>query len=194
MSLDQNLENLDSGQQSIHKYLVVKSKEGDRRAQSELYGLYAKAMFNICRRLMGDEEEAKDALQDAFVDAFLKIHTLENENLFSAWIKRIVVNKCINTLRKKKLEMVEINDRTDYVEEEEDTDFRRFEAGRIMRAIDQISEGCRTVLNLYLFEGYDHKEIGTILGVTESASKAQYSKAKAKIRKLLMDDNSMSYG
>ncbi len=194
MSLDQNLENLDSGQQSIHKYLVVKSKEGDRRAQSELYGLYAKAMFNICRRLMGNEDEAKDALQDAFVDAFLKIHTLENENLFSAWIKRIVVNKCINTLRKKKLEMVEINDRTDYVEEEEDTDFQKFEASRIMRAIDQISEGCRTVLNLYLFEGYDHKEIGTILGVTESASKAQYSKAKAKIRKLLMDDNSMSYG
>lgn len=194
MSLDQNLENLDSGQQSIHKYLVVKSKEGDRRAQSELYGLYAKAMYNICRRLMGDEDEAKDALQDAFVDAFLKIHTLENENLFSAWIKRIVVNKCINTLRKKKLEMVEINERTEYVEEEEDTDFQKFEAKRIMSAIDQISEGCRTVLNLYLFEGYDHKEIGEILGVTESASKAQYSKAKAKIRKLLIDDNSISYG
>jgi RNA polymerase sigma-70 factor (ECF subfamily) len=194
MSLDQNQDKLDSGQQTIHKYLVIKSKEGDRRAQSELYGLYAKAMYNICRRLMGDEDEAKDALQDAFVDAFLKIHTLENENLFSAWIKRIVVNKCINTLRKRKLNMVQIDDRTDFVEEADDTDFQKYEAKRIMRAIDQISEGCRTVLNLYLFEGYDHKEIGEILGVTESASKAQYSKAKAKIRNLLTDDNSMSYG
>lgn len=193
MSLGQNQNNLDSGQQTIHRYLVIKSKEGDRRAQGELYGLYAKAMYNICRRLMGNEDEAKDVLQDAFVDAFLKIHTLENENLFSAWIKRIVVNKCLNTLRKKKLDMIQIDERTEYTEEDGDTSFQQFEAKRIMDAIDQISEGCRTVLNLYLFEGYDHKEIGQILGVSESASKAQYSKAKAKIRNLLTD-NSMSYG
>ena len=185
---------MDSGQQTIHKYLVIKSKEGDRRAQSELYGLYAKAMYNICRRLMDDDDEAKDVLQDAFVDAFLKIHTLENESVFSAWIKRIVVNKCINTLRKKKLNLVQIDERTEYVEEVDETDFQQYEANRIMTAIDQISEGCRTVLNLYLFEGYDHKEIGEILGVTESASKAQYSKAKAKIRNLLLEGNSMSYG
>ena len=67
-----------------------------------------------------------------------------------------------------------------------DIDYESIEIKRIMGAIDEISEGCRTVLNLYLFEGYDHKEIGQILGITESASKAQYSKAKSKIRKLLL--------
>ena len=81
---------------------------------------------------------------------------------------------------------IELSENQDFVEEGgEDMDYSKYEAQRVMKAIDEISEGCRTVLNLYLFEGYDHKEIGQILGVTEATSKAQYSKAKSKIRQLL---------
>jgi RNA polymerase sigma factor (sigma-70 family) len=185
MSLEQITNRNSLGKQSLHDYLVVRSKEGDRRAQSELYLLYAKAMFNICRRIMGNEDDAKDVLQDAFVDAFLKINSLENESLFSAWIKKIVVNKCINTIRKRKPELVQMEVYHDHFEPEIESDFLDFEAKRIMSVIDEISEGCRTVLNLYLFEGYDHSEIGQILGITESTSKAQYSKAKQKIRTIL---------
>ncbi|MEM1408787.1 MAG: RNA polymerase sigma factor [Bacteroidota bacterium] len=177
---------MESGQQTIHKYLVQRSQQGDRQAQNELYKLYVQAMFNICRRMMGDEEEAKDVLQEAFVTAFTSINKLKHEVTFSAWLKRIVINHCLNALKKKKLMTEELNENDDFKDEEEaDSGFLEFEAKRIMQAIDKISEGCRTVLNLYLFEGYDHKEIGQILGVSEATSKAQYSKAKSKIRQLL---------
>jgi len=182
---------LQTGQKSIHTYLILKSQEGDRRAQNELFKLYADAMYNICRRMMGDEDDAKDVLQDSFIHAFTKIKGLRNIETFSAWIKRIVINHCINALKKKSILVNDIDDEGDFVEnEEEDTSSEiKFEAQRILKAIDRISEGCKTVLNLYLFEGYDHKEIAQILNISESASKAQYSKARAKVRKILAVEN-----
>lgn len=170
----------------IHKHLVEKCQSGSRTAQEELYRLYAGAMYNICRRFMGDEEEAKDILQESFVDAFRKLPSLRETGTFPLWIKRIVTNNCINALRKKKLETVSMEENLD-VEEDEviDYDYTLHQAGEVMSAIDHLPEGCRTVLNMYLFEGYDHKEIAQILNVTESASKAQYSKAKARIRNML---------
>lgn len=136
--------------------------------------------------MMGNEEEAKDVLQEAFVTAFTRINKLKHEVTFSAWLKRIVINHCLNALKKKRLVTEELNENDDFVEADAgDSGFMEHEAKRVMQAIDRISEGCRTVLNLYLFEGYDHKEIGQILGVSEATSKAQYSKAKSKIRQLL---------
>ena len=176
-----------SGEQTIHKYLVQRSQKGDRKAQSELYKLYVNAMYNICRRMTGDPEEAKDILQDAFIQAFTHIKKLKNEATFGAWLKKIVVNHCINHLKKKKLKVNELNEKYDITDpdDEYDDDWRKEDIKRIITAVDKISEGCKIVLNLYLFEGYDHKEIGQILNISESASKAQYSKAKSKIRKLL---------
>ncbi len=178
---------MEPGEQTIHQYLVRRSKEGDRQAQSELYRLFVNAMYNISRRMMGDDEEAKDVLQDVFIEAFSKLHTLEREVTFPAWLKRIVVNKSINALRKKKDLTTGLEEDIEFPETEEilDKDIIRYRADRIMRAADKISKGCKTVFNLYLFDGYDHKEIGQILSITESASKAQYSKAKSKIRKIL---------
>ena len=178
---------MQSGQQTIHKYLVQRSQSGDRSAQNELYKLYVNAMYNICRRMLGDPEEAKDVLQDSFIDAFSRIKTLKNEVTFSAWLKRIVVNNCINHLKKKRLVFNEWDESIENQEEniEYDNDFRKEEIKKVLNAVDQISEGCKVVLNLYIFEGYNHKEIAQILNISVSASKAQYSKAKAKVRKLL---------
>lgn len=179
---------------TIHKHLIVQSQQGDQAAMSSLYGLYAKAMYNICRRMMGDEEEAKDILQESFIDAFQKLPMLREVNTFSSWIKRIVVNNCINAIRKKKLDTAQLEEGADFIEEEhDDFEYANYQAAQIMQAIDHLPDGCKTVLNLYLFEGYDHKEIGEILGVTESASKAQYCKAKARIRKLL-EERSQNVG
>ena len=180
-----------TGQKSIHKYLILKSQEGDRRAQNELFKLYANAMYNISRRMMGDEDEAKDVLQDAFIHAFMKIGELRNADTFTAWIKRIVINHCINALKKKKMVTGDIDDERDVMAEEvsENPEPLRYETHRILRAIDRISDGCKTVLNLYLFEGYDHTEISQILNISVSASKAQYSKARAKVRKLLSEES-----
>lgn len=178
---------MEARQYTLNKYLIEKSREGDRQAQGELYNLYVKAMYNICLRMMGNEDDAKDVLQEAFVTAFSRLSSLKDLNLFSAWLKRIVINTSLNALKKKKdvftdLEGVEIAD-DEY--SSDDFDYGRFKVEKVMDAISNLPRGARTVLNLYIFEGYDHKEIGGILGITESASKAQYSKAKSKIRSML---------
>ena len=138
--------------------------------------------------MMGNDDDAKDVLQDAFIEVFSKMNTLRNPDLFSAWIKRLVVNRCINSLKKQK-HTDSLSDGIDLADtsykSQEDADWQSYEAQKILWAIDQISDGCKTVLNLYLFEGYDHKEIAEILSITESTSKAQYSKAKKKVRQVL---------
>ncbi len=181
---------MESEVKTIHQYLVKRSKEGDRQAQNELYQLHVDAMYNICKRMLGDEDESKDALQESFIDSFTKLNTLQHEVTFSAWLKRIVINKCINALRKKKDYITSLDDDESGLQFTADdgiTDetIAKQDAKKVMKAFDMISEGCRTVFNLYLFEGYDHKEIGQILSISESASKAQYSKAKSKIRHIL---------
>lgn len=183
------IETLESSTHSIQLYLVQQSQKGDRQAQQELYKLYVGAMYNVCRRMMGNEDDAKDVLQDAFIDVFTKIKTLKDTGLFSAWVKRIVVNKCLNALKKqgreRPLAAYDVKTPSQEEVEIEGVDWTRHKAKEVRWAIDQISDGCKTVLNLYLFEGYDHKEIAEILDITESTSKAQYSKAKKKIRQLL---------
>lgn len=169
--------------QHIHREIIEAASLGDPQAQERLYKLYARAMYNICRRILGDEEEARDILQESFTDVFLKLPTLREKNTFSFWIKRIVTNNCINVIRKRKMMMEELSETHDAVEEErDDMDYTQIQAARIMEEIDHLPDGCRTVLSLYLFEGYDHKEIAQILSISESASKAQYCKAKARIR------------
>ncbi len=182
---------MESGQRSIHTYLIKRSRSGDREAQNELYKAYAQAMYQICRRMMGNDEDAKDVLQDAFVHAFVKLNTLRNDNLFTAWLKRIVVNHCLNALKAQKQLQLEVEE---YETEELDEAYNKIRVQQVLRALDQISPGCRTVLNLYVFEGYDHGEIAQILNISVSASKAQYSKAKSKIRSLLNTDKKNGTG
>jgi len=110
--------------------------------------------------MMGNEEDGRDVMQESFIDAFTKMHKLREEITFSAWLKRIMVNNCINALRKRKLDAFNLEDDFDIPDVDDSwikDDFTSNEVQKIMRAIDHISEGCRTVLNLYLFEGYDHK-------------------------------------
>lgn len=183
-------------QRDIHKEIIERCKQGDRKAQYQLYGLYSHAMYNICRRMMADDDEAKDLLQDAFVEAFLKIRKLNDIGFFSAWMKRITVNKCLNALRKKKLFTLSLDDGLDVAEEDEigDQDLIQSEAKSVLAAVERLAPGSRAVLNLYLFEGYDHKEIADILNISESASKSQYCKAKAKIREILDTQKGQQYG
>ncbi len=136
--------------------------------------------------MMGNDEDAKDVLQESFIQAFTKLSTLKKEELFPAWLKRIVVNRCLNQLQKSKDFMTTLNEQVDHpASETEDMEEKQLQVDRVRKAMDHISEGCRTVLNLYVFEGYDHREISQILSISESASKAQYSKAKSKIRNIL---------
>jgi len=178
---------LEAIQPEIHRYLIERCLENDAKAQFHLYRLYADAMYNVCMRLMKREEDAQDVLQEAFVDAFTKLYTFRFDASFGSWLKKVVINKCINTLQKRKVPLLFADEaKLDrWHEEEEDFSYVELEVKHVRHAIDKLPEGCRVVLNLYLFEGYDHGEIAQILAITESTSKAQYSKAKKKLREFI---------
>lgn len=171
-----------------HYSLVEACKRGDRKAQYELYRLYSKSMFNVCMRILNHMGEAEDVLQEAFLDAFQKIHDFRQTSTFGAWLKQIVINRAINQLRQRKLEWVDVEEADSVGEEisipQEETDW---EIERVRLGIQQLPDGFRTVLSLYLLEGYDHEEIASILGISESTSRTQYMRAKRKLIELLTE-------
>jgi RNA polymerase sigma factor (sigma-70 family) len=178
-----------------HLGIVEQCKEGNRKAQYELYKLYAKSMLNVCVRILNHTAEAEDVLQEAFVEAFAKIETYRGEAAFGAWLKQIVVNKAINQLRKKHLDLtnidsfedddrhqIEIADSEPYDESETD-----MSVARIKKAMLALPEGYRVVLSLYLFEGYDHEEIAAILHINEASSRSQYLRGKRKLLDIIQN-------
>ncbi|MBN1158728.1 MAG: RNA polymerase sigma factor [Bacteroidales bacterium] len=170
----------------IHREIIELSKAGNSKAQKQLYQLYAKAMFNICYRMMNNHEEAEDMLQESFTEAFLKLDTFRFESSFGAWLKRITINKCINTLKKRRTSLIaeeHLPDRSS--DEVPDEEIPGLTVNRIQKAMQQLPEGYRVVFSLYILEGYDHGEISQILGISEATSKSQYSRAKKRIKELL---------
>lgn len=167
---------------------MVECKQGSKKACYELYRLYAKAMLNVAFRIVGDIAEAEDVLQEAFLDAFSKVKDFRQDTTFGLWLKQIVVNRSINMLRKRKLELIELdgehleNIPGDEAEDEEETQYK---AAIVKEAIKELPEGYRLVISLYLLEGYDHEEIGQILNITENTSRTQFLRAKRKLVEIL---------
>lgn len=167
----------------IHAPLIEECRKGSSRAQFSLYNQYSKAMFNLAYRMLNSREDAEDVLQETFIDCFRSIDSFRFESTFGAWLKRILINKCINHLKKKKIDLtLTDNLPSDVYEEEEET---VYDISRIIKGIEMLPDGYRVILTLYLLEGYDHSEISQILGITESTSKSQYSRAKDKLRSQL---------
>ncbi|NOZ47556.1 MAG: sigma-70 family RNA polymerase sigma factor [Chlorobi bacterium] len=174
----------------IHKELIESCKRGNSKAQFQLYAHYSKAMFNICYRMMNSKEEAEDMLQEAFTECFLKLNSFRYESSFGAWLKKIVIHKCINEIKRRKTELVfsenlEIFRNKNISVEETDDSHIDYSVNKITNAIEKLSDGYRIVFSLYLLEGYDHGEIAEILGISESTSKSQYMRAKRKIKEYL---------
>lgn len=176
-------QDLDYG--STHREIVEKCMRGDRKAQFNLYRLYSQAMYNICLRMLNDDLDAEDLLQQSFVDVFTKMNSFRYESSIGAWIKRIVVNNCINFLKKRRLQIQSIDDSFYQIADELPLSRERVNVDAINHAVRQLPDGYRVVFSLYLFEGYDHQEIGDILGISEATSKSQFSRAKKKLRDLL---------
>jgi RNA polymerase sigma-70 factor (ECF subfamily) len=167
--------------------LIALCLKGDRQAQYALYKRYCDAMYNVCYRMLGSEVEAEDTLQEAFIDIFRRLDTFREESSLGAWIKRIVINHCLNVFKKRRIKFEEMNERiTDLPQEDcEDDEHAQYEVKRVKDAIMKLPDGYRQVLTLYLIEGYDHGEIAEILGIQETGSKSQYSRARAKLREML---------
>lgn len=171
-----------------HYNLVVECKQGSKKACYELYKLYSKAMLNVAFRIVGNIAEAEDVLQEAFVDAFSKLKDFRQDTTFGLWLKQIVVNRSINLLRKRKLDLVDLEgEQIENIagEEVEDDDETQYQAARVKEAMKDLPEGYRLVISLYLLEGYDHEEIGQILNISENTSRTQFLRAKRKLLEIL---------
>jgi len=168
-----------------HRDLIERCREGRRDAQFELYSLYSRAMYNTALRMVRHPHDAEDLLQSVFVEVFTKLESFRYESSIGAWMKRITINKSINFLKSRKLALTELTATHDRAETAEYQQEPIWSVEKINNAIEKLPDGYRVVFSLYAIEGYDHEEIGQILGVTEATSKSQYSRAKAKLREML---------
>ena len=167
--------------------LVAKCREGDKYSFELLYRKYAKPMFNTSLRILNNRADVEDVLQEAFVAAF-RLDQFDYTSTFGAWLKRIVINKSIDLLRRRKLTIVDIEDaatdnfiESDLNEEESST----LKVEQVKQAVIKLPSGYRTVLSLFLFEGYDYEEIAEIMHISSTTVRTQYHRAKQKLLQLM---------
>jgi len=170
---------------NLHQDLLDGCKTGDQRAQFQIYKLYYKAMYNTSLRIVNDPMEAEDVMQESFLSAFEKIDTYSGTVSFGAWLKKIVINRSLDALSRRKAIFEDIDSHIGIRDESSDDLLRKEEADlkveEVKEAINRLPDGYRIILSLYLLEGYDHDEIGEILSISSSTSRSQLSRAKQKL-------------
>ncbi len=173
---------------NIHEDLIRGCRLNDRKAQVQVYKLYYKAMFNTAIRILNDQAKAEDVMQDAFLEAFRQIESYRSESSFGAWLKRIVINKSIDEIRKAK-EIVSIDEmELEIADQNEDENYLQVLSTRveeIRKAIHALPDSYRIILSLHLLEGFDHEEITQILNISYNLSRTRYSRARKKLLELI---------
>ncbi|NNK39620.1 MAG: RNA polymerase sigma factor [Winogradskyella sp.] len=170
-------------------HIVEQCKKKDRRAQLQLYNQYCNGMLVVALRFITDKMEAEDVVQESFIKAFSKLNQYKAEVSFGAWLKRIVINKCIDVLKAKKQRQIELQDHhLKIVDEPTDDDWTvddNITLEDVKVSIEALPEKYKYVVMLYLVEGYDHQEIAEILDITEVASRTQLMRGKQKLKHVL---------
>lgn len=181
---------MEPGLIDIHADLIERCRRGEQKAFHDLYKLYSKAMFNIALRIVNDRAEAEDVLQESFVSAFRNLNDFQERSTFGAWLKRIVINKSIGQIKRRRFNLVALDEGTVDIGAEEEVDLaeEELQVGHVRAAIGRLPDGYRIVLSLYLLEGYDHKEVSEILGITESTSKSQFLRARHRLKSILKEE------
>jgi RNA polymerase sigma-70 factor (ECF subfamily) len=161
---------------------------GNPRLQRMLYEKFSPKMYALCIRYAGNTDDAQDILQDGFVKVYSNIGKYKGTGSFEGWIRRIIVNTAIEHFRKKNM-LYSIDEKTEIQLADENTNiFNQLEAKELLEIIKSMPAGYRTVFNLYAVEGYTHKEIASMMNLTEGTSKSQYARAKSwlqeKIKKM----------
>jgi RNA polymerase sigma factor (sigma-70 family) len=157
---------------NINRQLLERCRQGEVRAQFMLYKQYSKAMYNIAIRFLNNKVDAEDILQESFVSAFENLSELTSDNAFGNWLKRIVINNCITQLRRKRFEFIDIDDHGSFADVDEE-DNLTIDPAVVHNAIKELPVGGRTILVLHALEGYKHREIAEMLGI----SKSQYQRS-----------------
>lgn len=169
--------------------IIEQCKQNNRKAQLQLYNQYCDGMYIVAKRFLKDTDDAEDVVQEAFIKAFTKLHQYKAEVTFGAWLKRIVVNKCLDLLKSKKHKLVELDEvHLKVVDTSNDDKWLVDDAitlNEVKDAINKLPDKYRYVVMLYLIEGYDHQEISEILNISEVASRTQLYRGKSKLQDLL---------
>ena len=181
---------------NIHEDLIRGCRVNDRRAQFQVYKLYYKAMFNTAIRIVNDSAQAEDIMQESFLEAFRQISSYREESSFGTWLKKIVINKSIDEIRKAKdiisideldVEVADQNDDENYIQ------VLSTRVEEIRKAIHALPDSYRIILSLHLLEGYDHEEISQILDISYNLSRTRYSRARKRLLEYIgAGENSVS--
>ncbi len=168
------------------KQLLIKCKTGDKKAQFAIYKQYYKVMYNCALRIVVDSFEAEDIMQEAFLAAFTKLNSYSGEVTFGAWLKRIVINKCLSSLKKfEKMEKVTLDKVPFESFIDEEIDITNVGVTRILKQIKNLKTNYRIAITLNLIEGYDCEEMAKIMNISYGNSRTMISRAKNKLRELL---------
>jgi RNA polymerase sigma factor (sigma-70 family) len=166
-----------------NKTRINRCLQGDKTAYSEFYNLYSRAMLNASLRITGNQEEAEDILQESFLVAFQKLKDIRSDAEFGGYLKKVVVNRSIDLVRKKKQDFSSLDDVQVSDAAQEETDLK-YDPVLLTECIADLPSGFRVVLTLYLFEDYSHREIAQFLNISEGTSKSQYNRARHKLAEL----------
>ena len=168
------------------EHLIEGCRRKERRAQLKLYEQYSRSLYLSCLRIIGEAKEAEEAMQDSFLKILTHLDQYREEQNFEAWMKRIAIHTAIDYVRKENPELVEISDQLpDEPCEESDEEETNYTVEQIKRAVKELPVGYRTILSLYLFEGYDMEEIASILKLKPASVRSQYLRAKQKLLNII---------
>lgn len=165
-------------------YLIEQCIKGNRQCQKEMYDRFASKMFAICLRYAKNQMDAEDILQEAFIKVFNNLHKFRCEGSFDGWIRRIFVNTAIECLRRRN-DYSTSDGSENYLPDTNKNGLQNLYEKDVLRSVNTLSNGYRKVFTMYAVDGYSHKEIASQLGITESTSKSQFSRAKVALRDML---------
>ena len=170
--------------------LVKECVSGSKVAQKKFYDLFARKMMGVCLRYTSSYEEAQDVMQDGFIKVFNKLSKYKSSGSLEGWVRRIMINTALDAYRKNKKHQNNVDvDDVSFLLKTKDFIVESINAEDLLKIIQALPEGYRVVFNMFAIEGYSHKEIADHLGVTESTSKSQYSRAKKILRQILIEKN-----
>lgn len=158
----------------------------DQKSHKALFEIFAPTMYAICFRYAGNEDQAKDLLQEGFIKVFNKLNDFKFEGSFEGWMKRVFINNSLEYLRKENRQPHKVDVEEVYDLQSEDLSFEGLDVEKIMFQIQKLPPGYRAAINLYIIEGYSHKEIAEMLEISESTSKSQLYKARQMLQKMLI--------
>lgn len=175
--------------------LITGCKEGKSWAQKAIYDRYAAAMMSVCVRYVTDRETARDLLQEGFIKLFTKIDSFTGAGAFGGWVRRIFVTTSLEYLRQNDAlkQSASIEEYGNYIENDDVTVLQKISADDLMACVAELSDGYRTVFNLYAIEGYSHAEIAEMLGISEATSRSQFMRARKILQKNVLSLHGTEY-